>query len=194
MTKPSTAKRGRKKAHATKRKIAKSAAETKSGTHRKTASKVAPQKTQMTAKAGPAVYLSQFEEFRDNQVPDSMRALTESGVAQTRELYERSKNVVQSVLESWHKSFGAAGQGAVAVNRKIFDIAERNISSSFDLVKDLAGAKNFAEAMELQTTYWRKQLDQWRAQAEEVRTLSTKITANVAEPMKAQGMRFNKVR
>jgi hypothetical protein len=71
-----------------------------------------------------------------------MSGLTESGVAQTRELYERSKNAVQTMLESWHKSFGAAGQGAVAVNRKIFDIAERNISSSFDLAKDLAGAKN----------------------------------------------------
>jgi hypothetical protein len=33
-------------------------------------------------------------------------------------------------------------QGAVALNRKIIDIAQRNINSSFDLAKSLAGAKN----------------------------------------------------
>ena len=192
MTKPTT-KRGTRKARAARRKIvAKAAAEMSIGTHRKTTSKVAPQKTQMAPKAGPAMYISQFEEFRDSQVPPSMRALTETGVAQTRELYERSKDAVQAMLDSWHKSFGAAGQGAVALNRKVFDIAERNISSSFDLARDLAGAKNFAEAMELQTTYWRKQLGQWSAQAEELRALSTKITADLAEPMKTQAARFHR--
>jgi hypothetical protein len=193
MTKAST-KKGRRKAHATRRKtVSKAAAEMSSGIHRKTMPRVAPKKAQTATKAAPAMYIAQFEKFRDSQVPHSMRALTESGVAQTRELYERSKDAVQAILESWHKSFGAVGQGAVAVNRKVFDIAERNIRSSFDLAKDLAGAKNFAEAMELQTTYWRKQLGQWRAQAEEMRALSTKITANVADPMKVQVTRFHKL-
>jgi hypothetical protein len=193
MTKPSTTK-GRRKARITRRNTSsKAAAEKTGGIHRKTAAKVAPQKTQTAVKAEPAMHTSQFEELRDSQVPHSMRALTENGVAQTRELYERSKNALQAMLESWHKVFGAAGQGAFAVNRKVFDIAECNISSSFDLAKDLAGAKNFADAMELQTTYWRKQLGQWRVQAEEMRALSTKITANVAEPMKAQVTRFHKI-
>jgi phasin len=201
----SSSKRGTRKAHATRRKIApKPAAEKDSGTRRKITPKVAAQKTRVThsktaskvaAETERAIYrktAAQFEAFRDNQVPHSMRALAESGVAQTRELYERSKNAVEAVLESWQKSFGAAGQGAIALNRKIFDIAERNINTGFDLATDLAGAKNFAEVMELQTSYWRKQLDQLRAQAEEVRTLSTKIAGNVAEPMKAQVTRVHK--
>ena len=191
MTKPSKMK-GRRKVRTRRGKTTSKAAGLSSGVHRKTTSKVAPQKT-MVAKAAPAILSSQFEEFQQNQVPDSMRALTESGVAQTRELYERSKNAVQALLESWHKSFGAAGQGAVAVNRKVFDIAERNIGSSFDFAKDLAGAKNFAEAIELQTTYWREQLGQWKAQAEEMRALSTKITSNIAGPVKAQVTRLQKV-
>jgi hypothetical protein len=40
--------------------------------------------------------------------------------------------------------------------------------------------------MELQATYWRKQLSTLGAQAEEVRTLSTQVTADVTEPIKAQ--------
>ncbi len=40
--------------------------------------------------------------------------------------------------------------------------------------------------MELQAAHWRKQLDALAAQAEEVRTLSAKVTADAAEPIKAQ--------
>ena len=74
----------------------------------------------------------------------------------------------------------------MALNRKVFDIAQRNINSSFDFAKNLAGAKNFAEAMELQAAYWPKQLGALQAQAEEMRKLSTKVAADATEPIKAQ--------
>ena len=98
--------------------------------------------------------------------------------------YERSKEALESVRESWERSFDA-GHGAVALNRKVIDIAQRNINSSFDLAKGLAGAKNLAEAMELHGAYWRKQLDALATQGEEMRALSTKITTATTEPLKA---------
>jgi hypothetical protein len=93
------------------------------------------------------------DQFRRSQVTDTLRVLAERNVAQTRELYEGSKNTLQTVLESWQKSFGAAG---ISLNRKIIDIADRNINIGFDLATDLAGAKNLAEVMELQAAYWHK--------------------------------------
>ena len=117
---------------------------------------------------------AQFEKFRDTQVPETMRALAERSVVQTREAYEHSKIALQSVLESWNKSFGAAGKGTMALNSKIIDIAERNIDNNFDFAMSLCRAKNLAEVMELQAAYLRKQFGQLRSQAEEVRLLSTK--------------------
>jgi hypothetical protein len=111
------------------------------------APKPAPKVT--TEKASNA----QSEAFRDPQVPNSMRALAERNVAQTRELYERSKNTFHALLESFEKSC----EGAVALNHKIIDIVERNVSSGFDLAMSLAGAKNLTEVMNLQADYWRKQ-------------------------------------
>ena len=125
----------------------------------------------------------QFEEFRDAQVPATLRDLAERNIAQTRELYERSKEALKAVLVSWNKSFGAANQGAVALNLKIMDIAERNISTGFDLAMSLAGAKNAAEAIELQSAYWRKHLGRLQTQAEEIRALSNRLSANVAKPI-----------
>ena len=179
----------REKAHDTHRKAAsknrsrkstrKITAENGRGSHHTAALTVASDQMRDTRR----FIVDQFEEFRDAQVPATLRDLAERNIAQTRELYERSKDTLQSVLASWQKSFGAANQGAVALNLKIMDIAEHNISTGFDLAMSLAGAKNAAEAMELQSAYWRKQLSRLQTQAEEVRALSTRITANVTEPI-----------
>ena len=96
-----------------------------------------------------------FDQFRRSQVTDTLRALAERNVAQTRELYEGSKNTLQAVLERW-QNFGAASQNAIALNRRMIDVAERNMDMSFDLAIGLTGARNLAEVMELQAAYWHK--------------------------------------
>ncbi len=107
-------------------------------------------------------------------------------MAQSREVYDRSADAFDASVTTFEKSFDAAGQGAVAFNRKIIDIAQRNLNSVFDLAKSLAGAKNLADIVELQAAYWRKQFETLTAQAEEVRALSTKVTADAAQPLKSQ--------
>ena len=103
-----------------------------------------------------------LEQFPGTQVPNTFRVLAERNVAHTRELYEGSKNTLQAVLESWQKSFGAAGQGAAALNRRLIDLADRNINTGFELATGLAGARNLAEVMELQAAYWSKLLGKFR--------------------------------
>ena len=128
-----------------------------------------------------------FEQFaRDGQMPEAVRVFAEKNIAQTRELYDRSKDAFDKILESWEKTFDAAGQGAVALNRKVIDITQRNINSGFEFAKSLVGARTLAEAMALHSTYWQKQLGTLKAQADEMRELSTRVTADVAEPAKVQ--------
>jgi hypothetical protein len=81
----------------------------------------------------------------------------ERSVVQAREIHERSKYTLQFVSENWQRSLGAAGQGAMALNRRLIDIAERNINAGFDLATSLCRAKNLADVMELQAAYWQKQ-------------------------------------
>jgi phasin len=149
-----------------------------------------PTPAKVAADKARATYRKTAEEFeqftKDGQMPEAMRVFAEKNIAQSREIYERSKDALESVLESWERTFDAAGQGAVAINRKVIDITRRNISSGFDFAKSLAGAKTLAEAMELHSSYWSKQLNALRAQAEEMRDLSTRVTSDVVEPAKAQ--------
>ena len=111
----------------------------------------------------------------DTAIPEAVRALDEKTVSQTREAYDRSKDALEASITTFERSFDAAGWGAAAFNRKIIDIAQRNLNSCFDLAHSLAGAKNLAEIVELQAAHWRKQFDTLTSQAEEVRALSTKV-------------------
>jgi hypothetical protein len=135
-------------------------AENVRGAYRATARKVSAEGVRDTW--NPTALL---EQFPSTQVPNTFRALAEQNVAHTRELYEGSKNTLQAVLESWQESFGAAGQGAAALNRRFIDLTERNMNTGFDLAMGLAGAQNLAEVMELQAAYWSKLLGEFRTQA-----------------------------
>ena len=120
-------------------------------------------------------------------IPDGVRALAENSVVQTRQIYGRSSDAFDASVATFEKTFDAAGQGAAAFNRKIIEISRRNLNSVFDLATSLAGAKDLADIVELQRAYWQKQWGTLTSQAEEVRVLSTKITADTVEPIKAHG-------
>ena len=122
----------------------------------------------------------------DTALPEGVRALAEKAVAQTREASDRSWDAFDASLTTFERTFDAAGQGATAFNRKFVDLARRNVDASFDLATSLAGAKDLADMAQLQAAFWRKQFDVLTAQAEEVRTLSIKVTAAAAEPIKSQ--------
>ena len=122
----------------------------------------------------------------NTSIPESVRATAEKAVDQSREVYDRSKDALDASVATLERTFDAAGQGAVAFNRKIIDIAQRNVNSGFDLAKSLAGAKNLSEMVELQAAYWQKLLNTLTSQAEEVRALATKMAAAASQPLKEQ--------
>jgi phasin len=122
----------------------------------------------------------------DTAVPEGVRALAQKTLAQSRQAYDNSLDAFDASLTTFEKSFDAADQGAAAFNRKIVDIARRNVDASFDLASSLAGARNLTDIVELQAAFWRQQFGALTAQAEEVHALSAKVTADAAEPIRSQ--------
>jgi phasin len=125
----------------------------------------------------------------DAAVPGGVRALAEKTVAQTREACDRSLDAFDASLTTFENSFEAAGQGAAAFNRKIVDIARRNVDASFDLATSLASAKDLTDMVNLQAAFWRKQFAALSAQAEEIRALSTQVMADMTKPIESQTAR-----
>ena len=148
----------------------------------------------MNANSNPQAAAEQASKYRastaqlglNTSIPESVRATAVKAVDQSREVYDRPKDALDASVVTLERAFDAAGQGAVALNRKIIDIAQRNVNSGFDLAKSLAGAKNLTEILELQAAYWQKQWGTLTSQAEEVRALATKMAAAASQPLKEQ--------
>jgi hypothetical protein len=113
--------------------------------------------------------INRLDEFLETPFAQAAREFAETTVDQTREAYDRSNRTLDAAVQTLGKSLDAAGQGTVALRRKIFDIAQKNLNLGFNLAKSLAGARNLSEIVELQAAYWRKQLKALAIPSEEVR-------------------------
>ena len=80
----------------------------------------------------------------NTSVPEAVRAMADKS-----EIYDRSKDALDASIATFERSFDAAGRGATAFNRKIIDIAQRNVNSVFGLATSLAGAKKLTDIVEL---------------------------------------------
>ena len=63
----------------------------------------------------------------NTSVPEAVRAMAEKSVAQTREVYDRSKDALDASIATFEKTFDGAGQSATAFNRKIIESFFSNV-------------------------------------------------------------------
>lgn len=96
------------------------------------------------------------------------------------------RHILSAAFESIERSFRAAGFGTLAVNRKLIDIARANLSSGFELAKDLAGAKTPLEAARLQMAFFDQRMKALAAQAQELRALQAELVEKANEPIREQ--------
>ena len=92
---------------------------------------------------------------------------------------------LDGAVESFERSFQAAGQGAMALNAKLIDMARTNVTSGFDFMTSLATVNNPADIVRLQMGYWEERMRALLGQAHELRKLSAEIVAKANEPIRA---------
>jgi hypothetical protein len=104
-----------------------------------------------------------------------MRALAEKNIAQTREIYERSKDALDTVLESWGKVVRRGRSGRRGVNARSSTSPSATSIPASTSRRDWRG-KEPRRSHELHATYRRKDyaLQSCRRDA----PLSTKVTAD----------------
>src|SRR3990172_5655742 len=102
--------------------------------------------------------------------------------------------LLDNAVETMERSLKAAGPGTLAGHRKPIDFARANLSSSLDLARSLACARNPMQVMHLQVTYWDERMKVLASQAEELRALSAEIVAKANEPIREHMRRSLKAR
>lgn len=97
---------------------------------------------------------------------------------------EPPRHLLETAVDTFERTFRAAGQGTVEVNRKLLDFTRANVSFGFDFAMSLASASSPVLIMQLQMSYWDEPLKVLASQAEELRALSADLVAKANEPIR----------
>lgn len=145
-------------------------------------------KTAKTAKSSAAA--NPFEAFgapmSGVEIPAVFRDLTEKSIGQVRDGYAKMKDATEEATGLAEQTYQTAREGAFAIGVKTLDAAKANSDASFAFAKDLVGAKTFADVIELQTAFARKQFDALGTHVKEIQELSQKLVVETTKPVSAR--------
>lgn len=120
------------------------------------------------------------------EMPPVFREFAEKSLAQAREGYSKMKVAAEDATDLVEDTYETTRKSAFAISVKALDVAKANSDASFAFAKDLFGAKTFAEVIELQSAFARKQFDAFGAQAKELQDLTQKFMTDATKPVTAQ--------
>jgi Phasin protein len=118
--------------------------------------------------------------------PAAKKKAPEPPPAVTDPVPEPPLHLLENAVDTLERSFKAAGQGTMEVNRKLIDFTRANVSSGFDFAISLATASSPVQIVQLQMSYWDERLKVLANQAEELRALSAELVAKANEPIREQ--------
>ncbi|WP_319772770.1 phasin [Breoghania sp.] len=153
--------------------------------------------TKSTSTAKPSAAMPNFEAFSmpKMEVPAAVREMTEKGLNQSREAYEKFKSAAEEATDMIEDSYEATRQGVMDINLCAIEAAKANTDATYDFMKSLFGVKSVSEAIELQTTFARSQFDALTKQTKDMQELSTKLASDLGEPVKdAFGKAFKDIK
>jgi phasin len=123
------------------------------------------------------------------EVPAPYRELTEKGIAQAKQNFERSKETAEEMGKLVESTYAVATKGASEYGLKMIETMRANVNAYFDFTSELLAVKSPSEVVELSSVHARKTFETLSAQGKELATLAQKVSTETAEPIKTG---FNK--
>jgi phasin len=118
------------------------------------------------------------------EVPAAFREFAEKGLAQAKQNYEKVKTFAEDATDAIEDSYANASKGASDYGLTVIAHSRANTNATFDMLGALMGAKSYAEAVELSSTYVRQQFETLVTQAKELNAVLQKAGTETFEPIK----------
>ncbi|BDA82768.1 phasin [Aureimonas sp. SA4125] len=117
-----------------------------------------------------------------SKVTETFRALTQKSMEQSKEAYSRMKTAADEATRALETTMEHAHQGSLQLSKKAIDAMRGNAESAFSHLEKLMGAKSFAEVIEMQTGYVRKQIETATDQSKDMQALSQSVAQDMMKP------------
>jgi phasin len=120
---------------------------------------------------------------RDAVTP--MMSMLDHGLTRARETHEKMTDMFESASEALDEAFSTANRGSAEYRMKMMEMARVNANATFDMMRELMGARSLPELMELSTTHARRQLELANQQMKELSELTRKVATETAAPIRS---------
>ncbi len=127
----------------------------------------------------------EFPTFDTAQVTDQFRAYAEKGVAQSKEMYAKVKDVTKEAQKAIEDTFETSKEHGTALSLKAIGAARANTEAGFSQLEALAKAKSLSEIVELQSSFFSKQMEVFADQARDMQSVATKAMEDASKPVKS---------
>ncbi len=118
------------------------------------------------------------------EVPAFFQELTEKSVDQAREGYAKVKSASEDATAILEETMEVTRDGLMEMNLKAVDAAKDNSEAAFSHIREMFGVKTLSEAIELQSTFSRKQYDTVSQQVKDMQETATKFATSISQPAK----------
>ena len=129
-----------------------------------------------------------FEAFNINmpnvEVPAAFREIADKAVTNSKDAYAKLKTAAEDATEAFEDSYETTRTGLVALTRTSLDNAKSHTDAAYAFARDFMGVKSFAEAVELQADFARKQFETISEQTRELQTLAQKVSTDATRPVR----------
>lgn len=115
------------------------------------------------------------------EIPQNMRELAEQSLEQAKTAYNQFMESSRNAQEVLEQSSDTMTSSAKEVQQKAIEYAESNMQAGFDLANKLVLAKDMMEALQIQSTYTRQQMESYTRQVQELSSLMASA-AKKAQP------------
>jgi phasin len=127
-----------------------------------------------------------FDSVTRMELPQSVRDFAEKGVAQAKDAYAKFKVAADETSDMIEGAYTNASRGTSSLGLKALETARSNTNAFFDHAISMFGVKSVSDAIELNTSFARKQAETFAAQAREFGELVQKVGGEAVAPVKAQ--------
>ncbi|MEX6505309.1 phasin [Jiella sp. M17.18] len=117
-----------------------------------------------------------------NQMTETFRAMTQKSMEQSKEAYGRMKSAADEATRALESTMENAHQGSLQLSKKAIEAMRTNAELGFQHLDKMMSAKSFAEVIEMQTAYVRKQVEMATDQAKEMQTLTQSVAQDMLKP------------
>ncbi len=117
-----------------------------------------------------------------SKLNETFRAMTQKSMEQSKEAYGRMKSAADEATKTLESTMENAHQGSLQLSKRAIDSMRINAETGFAHLDKMMAAKSFADVIELQTAYVRKQIEMATDQTKDMQTLAQSVAQDMMKP------------